>query len=233
MKAFFEKHKVLKILGFTLLIALATNGVSYLLNTIVLKGISADIATSIAKIAQILVCGIGIVTEGIFLGKGIKNKVDVSAADKRADGFEKDKKQAEKKVLDYDKDIANGTRTIKHPNDSTKDTTVPALGTEINNITVEKNNVINKGKAAGENITNIINTNAVINNLLSKNVELQQEENDLNALIAKVKNSTATEAEIEAALTKIVTIIAQQRTDNLVVKNAANQVTNEAINLTK
>lgn len=233
MKAFFEKYKILKLVGFTLLFTAAAEGLSYLLNTVFIKGISADFVTSMAKTIEIIGASFLLITGVVYVCGGIKNKVDVVAANKKADDCEVDKNKADQKVLDYDKDIANGTRTIKHPNDSTKDTTVPALGTEINNITVEKNNVINKGKSAGEAIITTVTTNTIVNDLLSKNISLQAEINETTALLAKYETDPNVPAEVVDKLKKAKAIYEKQIIDNKGIRNLCDSVTGEAVKLTR
>ncbi len=229
MRKFFNNHKALAILGKTLLSAGAAIGISYLLNTSLFGGASADFVKSFTIGAVGAVGTFGLISEITYLAKGIKKSSDVRDARKK-------QKDAEDKVLTIVEDIELGKTTIKDPNNPTVNTTVTNLGRDINNLNVALNTNKAHGKSAGKNILNITTTNKVINALLTETVNTQALVNEGNRLEAKLngkKAKTALDNEISTYLSTVNAKLNSQITDNKEIEKAIDNINKEAINLTK
>lgn len=229
MRKFFNNHKALAILFRTVLSAGAAIGLSYLLNTSIFGGASADFVKSFTIGAVGAVGTFGLISEITYLSKGIKKATDVrDARNKEA--------QAQKQLNTIVEDIEKGVTFIKDPNNSTMTTTVPNLGRDINNLNVTLNNTKAHGKSAGKNILNITTTNKVINALLTENVNTQTLSNEGNRLEVKLngkKTKTVLDNEILTYLSKVNAKLNSQITDNKEIEKVIDDINNEAIKLTK
>lgn len=228
MRKFFNNHKALAILCRTILSAGAAIGLSYLLNTSIFGGASADFVKSFTIASVGAVGTFGLISEITYLLKGIKKAVDVSEArNKQA--------QAEKQLKEIVEDIEKGKTFIKDPNTSVG-TTVPNLGREINDLNLKLNTNKAFGKTAGVNILNIVQTNNAINDLLKQNVDNQSLVNEgrkLETILNGKKTRTALDDELLTYLSTVNGKLAQQISDNDQINKAVENINQEAIKLTR
>jgi len=227
---FFKRHKAIAIILKTVLLTGLTYIGSILINGLFFGGISADWLNSIQKI--ILAAGgtAGLVAELTYLFGGLSNTAKVKKANERADNMKESIENGQEKLKDLRVSPGRNAPEVDYVTVS-QDCVNNKANYETQKVLTE--DAINKGKAAGTAIVEIFRTNDVLNEMLTKNVELTEKGNKFAEIISKIEKGTATKDEIKKALNDAKDFCDQQIKDNQEIGHAVKSAEKEAIRLTR